>query len=161
MHGHKTQSPIEYLTTYGWAVLILAVVLAAAYEFGVFSPASYVRDSCIMPAGFDCSASVLSENGILFVNIEQSMSVPINVTGIACSTNRSAAIMTAVSPAVHLDTGGNTTFTVPCYSNHTVFFGGIGSIYHGYLTINYTDEQSGFPHAETGYLVLKAQSPGP
>jgi hypothetical protein len=33
----KAQSAMEYLTTYGWAILIIAVVLGALFELGVFS----------------------------------------------------------------------------------------------------------------------------
>ena len=33
----KAQSAMEYLTTYGWAILIIAIVLGALFELGVFS----------------------------------------------------------------------------------------------------------------------------
>ncbi len=33
----KSQSAMEYLMTYGWAILIMATVIAALYELGVFS----------------------------------------------------------------------------------------------------------------------------
>lgn len=33
----KLQSAMEYLTTYGWAILILAIILTALYGLGVFS----------------------------------------------------------------------------------------------------------------------------
>ena len=33
----KAQSALEYLATYGWAILIIAVVLAALYQLGLFS----------------------------------------------------------------------------------------------------------------------------
>ncbi len=34
--GVRAQSAMEYLMTYGWAILIIAVVLAALYELGIF-----------------------------------------------------------------------------------------------------------------------------
>ena len=33
----KAQSAMEYLMTYGWAILVIAVVLGALFELGVFS----------------------------------------------------------------------------------------------------------------------------
>ncbi|MDE1855812.1 MAG: LamG domain-containing protein [Candidatus Micrarchaeota archaeon] len=36
----RAQSAMEYLMTYGWAILIVAVALAALYQLGVFNPAS-------------------------------------------------------------------------------------------------------------------------
>ncbi len=35
--GIKIQSAMEYLSTYGWAILIIAIVLGALYSLGVFS----------------------------------------------------------------------------------------------------------------------------
>ena len=36
-----SQSAMEYLMTYGWAILIIAVVLAALFELGVFNPMTF------------------------------------------------------------------------------------------------------------------------
>lgn len=47
MYGVKTpskkrgQSAMEYLTTYGWAILIIAIVLAALFALGIFNLNSY------------------------------------------------------------------------------------------------------------------------
>ena len=37
----QSQSAMEYLMTYGWAILIIAVVLAALFELGVFNPMTF------------------------------------------------------------------------------------------------------------------------
>ncbi len=37
----KTQSAMEYLMTYGWAILIIAVVLVALFQMGVFNSANF------------------------------------------------------------------------------------------------------------------------
>ena len=39
----RSQSAMEYLMTYGWAVLIIAVVLAVLYSLGLFNSATWVR----------------------------------------------------------------------------------------------------------------------
>ncbi len=48
----KNQSAMEYLTTYGWAILIIAIVLGALFELGVFSGSAFVPTvnpgSCIV-----------------------------------------------------------------------------------------------------------------
>ncbi len=40
-HRFASQSAMEYLMTYGWAILIIAVVLAALFELGVFNPLTF------------------------------------------------------------------------------------------------------------------------
>ena len=42
----KGQGAIEYLMTYGWALLVIVVVGAALYASGVLNPASYTSAKC-------------------------------------------------------------------------------------------------------------------
>ena len=37
----KSQAAMEYLMTYGWAILVIAVVLAALYSLGIFNPNTF------------------------------------------------------------------------------------------------------------------------
>jgi len=39
--GFRLQSAMEYLMTYGWAILIIAVVLGALFQLGVFNSSSF------------------------------------------------------------------------------------------------------------------------
>ncbi len=38
MHNKKSQAAMEFLMTYGWAILIVLIVLAVLYGLGVFNP---------------------------------------------------------------------------------------------------------------------------
>lgn len=40
MKNKKAQSAMEYLMTYGWAILIVIIVAAALYALGVFNPST-------------------------------------------------------------------------------------------------------------------------
>jgi len=53
----KAQSAMEYLMTYGWAILIISVVLAALYQLGVFNPMTFAPKA---PPG---SCQVFRPNG--------------------------------------------------------------------------------------------------
>jgi hypothetical protein len=37
----KAQSAMEYLMTYGWAILVIAVVLGVLYSLGIFNPSNF------------------------------------------------------------------------------------------------------------------------
>ena len=63
----KAQSAMEYLMTYGWAILIIAVVLAALFQLGVFNPMTFAPK---VPPG---SCQVFRPNGpgtTSFINLE-------------------------------------------------------------------------------------------
>ena len=38
---YRLQSAMEYLMTYGWAILVIAVVLGVLYSLGIFNPSNF------------------------------------------------------------------------------------------------------------------------
>lgn len=151
----KLQSAIEYITTYGWAILVLAIVLSALYMLGVFNNNSFAPNVCSFPANIGCISANLFQSGNLIVNIEQSTQNPINITAIGCNTNGTPSDMNTIKPQIYLQIGANQTFKVQCYASNTIFSGSPGTLYTGYLILNYTDVQSGFQHVVVGKLVQK------
>ncbi len=64
---YRSQSAMEYLMTYGWAILIIAVVLGALFSLGVFNGANFAPKA---PPG---ACQVFRPNGpgtTSFVNLE-------------------------------------------------------------------------------------------
>ena len=57
MLARKSQSAMEYLMTYGWAILIIAVVLGAIYSLGLFNGAT------LAPRSSPGSCQVFRPNG--------------------------------------------------------------------------------------------------
>ncbi len=57
---------MEYLMTYGWAILIIAVVLGALYSLGVFNSASLTPQGCIAVSGFYCQNAVYHSANLAF-----------------------------------------------------------------------------------------------
>ena len=68
----KAQSAMEYLMTYGWAILIIAVVLGVLFNIGVFNTGSALGTSCIAYSGFLCSSPIYSHaTGNVIVTLGQ------------------------------------------------------------------------------------------
>jgi len=63
--GKKGQSALEFLTTYGWALLIMVVMAGALVSFGVFSPTSK-GNSCISSTGIVCIDSQINASTVQF-----------------------------------------------------------------------------------------------
>ena len=147
----KGQNAIEFLMTYGWAFAIITVVLGALVILGVFNPGAFVNSQCLTPADFTC-AGALASNGLFFINIRQSTNSEINVTAIGCNSNKTYLTMQPISPPIPVPVGNNFTYSVRCFDGPTPFSGSLGSVYKGYLILNYTDLQSGF--AKTSFSVL-------
>ena len=50
----KVQVALEFLTTYAWAFIIIAVTIGALYYSGIFDFAKYLPQRCIFPSQFKC-----------------------------------------------------------------------------------------------------------
>jgi hypothetical protein len=53
--NRKAQSALEFLTTYGWAFLVILIMIGALAYFGILNPTRYLPDRCSIQAGFDCN----------------------------------------------------------------------------------------------------------
>jgi hypothetical protein len=52
-HSHA-QAAMEFLMTYGWAILAAVIAIGVLAYFGVFSPGKYTSESCILNPPFGC-----------------------------------------------------------------------------------------------------------
>jgi hypothetical protein len=152
----KAQSAMEYLITYSWAIIIIAITLGALYALGLFNPNAFISNQCIFPADFSCLSGFLYTNGTFSVNLEQATQSSINITAVGCNDAGTTTNMNVLTPEVYLPTGGNTTLDVPCYDNGTIYTSQPGSLFKGYLVLNYTSLQTGFPHVLIGKIIEKS-----
>lgn len=151
----KLQSALEYLMTYGWAILIIAIVAGVLFALGVFNPGSAISQICQLEAGFGCVNYYMVQNGMLTINLLQTTGTPVNITAIGCNTNSTSIPVNSISPQVYLPIGTNSTFTVQCYQNKVPFSGRVNQVYTGYVAINYTDITTGFPLQIYGNIAVK------
>ncbi len=105
MLGRKTtraQSAMEYLMTYGWAILIIAVVLGALFSLGVFGGGSLVGTACVASPGYLCSSPSLGTNGEIGFQFGQNTGTTIYNLEFACAATSGSsgqpANMLAYSP---------------------------------------------------------------
>ena len=60
----KAQAAIEFLATYGWAFLIILIVIGALSYFGILSPSKLLPDRCNFGSEFSCRYYTIGSNGI-------------------------------------------------------------------------------------------------
>lgn len=141
----KSQSSLEYMSTYIWAILVLGI--CAGGLFLLLQSSRVPVQYCTFPAGYGCSGYYITSNGILSFNFYQTTQYPLSVTGTSCWDSETTAniipIYNPPSNAIRMPPGSNYTFAIQCYANSTKFGGGIGSSYSGYILINYTNTYLG------------------
>src|SRR5512141_704268 len=57
----RGQAALEFLTTYGWALLVILVMIGALVYFGVLNPTKVLPNRCEAEAGFSCQEFVLRQ----------------------------------------------------------------------------------------------------
>ena len=118
--------------TYGWAILIIAVVLAALFQLGIFNAATFSAQACISQPGYSCSAPLLNTTGNLSVGFGE-IGSQITLTGLGCSANSSIPSTFIPVNDILLFSGQQveSTFQCPLTSNT------VGTPFSGSLYIRY------------------------
>ena len=52
--SHSSQAALEFLMTYGWAILVVIVAIGVLAYFGFLSPDNFLPRKCVLPAGLAC-----------------------------------------------------------------------------------------------------------
>jgi hypothetical protein len=80
----KGQAMMEYLVTYGWALLALLIVVAVLLSSGVFSPNSFATQECTFQPDLPCSPFILyaasGTDATLQFTLQNNLGFPINIT---------------------------------------------------------------------------------
>ena len=69
MKHKRGQAALEFLSTYGFAFLIILVMVGALTYFGVLNPQGFVPSRCSVSEGFKCQEAVLRLNANNSANI--------------------------------------------------------------------------------------------
>ena len=110
--GRKGQSAMEYLMTYGWAILVIIIVIAVLFYIGVLNPRNVTPSTCTFPPGISCASYKLIEgsnplkSGNLELTLGQALGHPISITGLVCTQETGAPSNWDVS-------GFNTSSPIP------------------------------------------------
>ncbi|MCL5427669.1 MAG: YncE family protein [Candidatus Marsarchaeota archaeon] len=133
----KAQSATEYLSTYGWLIITVSIVLVVLFDLNVFQGKSILPAECLAQSGFLCTNPVLNTTGSLLITFGQSLGTSISITGLACASNSSepgSFMAPTGSEAESIGPGAETrlTFLCPLASNT------VGASFSGTLWIQYT-----------------------
>ena len=166
---------MEYLMTYGWAILIIAVILAALDFLGVFNTGTFIGQSCLATPGYLCSNPVMTANttgpNLLSFNFEQDTGQPIYEVSFACSasSNSSTGMPNANTANVFqfatsaMSSGSSFNISgMQCYGSNANLFkdNPIGTVFSGTLWIQYTTvpASTNYQYAKVARITAKVEA---
>ncbi len=77
----KAQSALEYMMTYGWAILIIVIVAAVLYSMGIFNPSAASGNTSSGFGGFSVTSYSCSASRGLSVTLGNNQGHTITLTG--------------------------------------------------------------------------------
>ena len=137
---------MEFLMTYGWAILVVLAAIAALAYFGVLSPDRFLPEKCQLPSGIACLDSRLTTSGATIV-IQNSLGI--DMTSITVTVNGTGCSASSSSPAT-LNNGEQGTYTISCTPAS-------GARFSGDLDIAYTNAETSLAHQARGELVKRVE----
>ncbi|MDD5172148.1 MAG: hypothetical protein PHF60_03880 [Candidatus ainarchaeum sp.] len=108
----KGQAAIEYVTTYGWAILVLLIVLAALFASGILSPSYLVSEECTFGNNLGCDFAIFNEAGSthLNLNIHNGFPYKIRIKELKMQTQDGFQQFGSFGSEVDLESGATATF---------------------------------------------------
>ena len=94
----KAQAALEFLTTYGWAFLIILVMIGTLAYFGVINPSRILPSRCTFSSEFSCSDHLLKANEVR-VKLKNNLGEPVELTSVSLTKDDGVAI-SCTAPAL-------------------------------------------------------------
>ena len=141
----KAQAALEFLMTYGWAILVVLVAVGALAYFGVLSPDKFFPDRCSLPPGLVClDYRVESFRAVLV--LKNSLGDTITINNVKVSANNQEC---SDNESITLNNNGKVVVTITECNN-----GEAGQKFDGAINITYIIEQK-LTHNIAGTLRTK------
>lgn len=156
----KGQAAMEFLMTYGWAILAAIIAIGVLAYFGVFSPGRFVQDSVFISAPLGAESAQALTNGNVSIELRNGAGQTITISNESAIT-ASAPTTGTCSPTgglnVQANSSGTTIVTFECSGIAASMTA--GERFRGDITIRYTAGTAAFESTSTGSITQTIQAP--
>lgn len=136
----KSQAAMEFLMTYGWAILVVLAAIAALAYFGVLSPEKFLGDKCVLEPGLACISNKVEPTQITLL-IAQNKGKTIIIDSISVGSCSSTFNDTMIS-------GTDKKFVIGGSCNN----GEVKERFKGEITVGYTEKEANITKTARGNL---------
>ena len=155
----KGQAAMEFLMTYGWAILVVLIAIGALVYFGVISPERFVQDSCTLTPPLSCSqlgdfqAVVAAASNVKF-QVQNGAGSSLNIAGVTV-TETDGETCTRVDAVSSIGDGAKAELVFTC--NDINAQTPIGTKFKGDVSITYSLSGGAYNQTSTGKVAVRTQ----
>jgi len=135
----KAQAAMEFLMTYGWAILVVLAAIGALAYFGVLSPGEFLPEQCVLIPGLSCLDFNINTNSTVIL-ISNSLGNDIDISTVTIGNCSNSLNQT-------LKNGDKITVTLTGCSN-----GASGAKFKEDVTVAYSKQETGFLKTAVGKM---------
>jgi hypothetical protein len=111
----RAQAAVDFLMTYGWAMVALALVLGALFLIFDFNPGEKIPESCSFGGSFRCVDFQITRAGLLTLSLKNIVGTAISVNSTVCEIDGQRLFQ---QNSAEIPSGGS--FNISCDLNKTV-----------------------------------------
>lgn len=152
----RAQAAIEFLTTYGWAIVIMLSVMSVMFYLGFFSPTTVAPKACVFPSGFSCSGYRITGGGVLDLVLVQSTGHTLRLDRIACTEEDTPSEWNTTGFPKRVYNGESVEILTTCKKSGGGSLG-IGEYYKGSIFIEYFNEDTNIAHSAIGEISYRVE----
>lgn len=115
----RAQAAIELLTTYGWAIIGVLIVIGALSYFDVFDAKRFVSERCDTGSQIQCTGAYLNTGGNFELELKNNYLVPIDIEKVQVTSG--SVIDASQFKTLHKIAGYPNTYTTIGPGNNTRF----------------------------------------
>ncbi|KYK27137.1 hypothetical protein AYK26_00390 [Euryarchaeota archaeon SM23-78] len=158
----RGQAAMEFLMTYGWAILVVLAAIGALAYFGVLSPDRLLPSKCTLSPGFDfgdCKADATTES--LRISIYNGLGTDVKNVTFVVNTTGGSDITCSETWDIGILANGATIPTSGAYElcNETAATGDYaeGTRFDASVKVVYTKFGESVSHTVTGKITTKVE----
>ena len=144
----KSQAAMEFLLTYGWAILVVLVAIGALAYFGVLSPDRFLPSKCVLSAGIACTDFRI-ESGTQQITVVLRNGLGFDLNGVTVSVDSCSG--STIPATMTLANGGQQQIVDTTCALVS------GSKYNGNFNVTYTNADTGVVHNVQGSITGRAE----
>ena len=149
---------MEFLMTYGWAILVVLAAIGALAYFGVLSPDRFLPRACTLAGGFACDDYKIdaTDNQVRFYVINSALGEQANDVNVTLAANSGCTGTitrdTPVADIVNISSRGRQQYIYNCTG------GSLSGAFSGDIDIDFTLAGDTESHSASGSISGQAES---
>lgn len=156
LRSSKAQAALEFLMTYGWAILLLIVAIVMAWQFGLFSISGNIRPGYLGFWGLTPVDFIMNDEGNLSITWVNDVGGAVNITDIKVLIPGSSDPVSVqlTPPEPDLTPYGIVVLPGAVQNMNTtvILVGKAGSRFEILVSLTYTDSRTLQAHKSSGRI---------